>query len=481
MMTSMLMISISEWVYTIIVVGYAVTVLGIIGVVISENRNPVRSLAWVTVLLLLPLIGILLYAFFGRSLKSKHLISKKNKRKLLRHEHYQAIDENNLTLTSESIQQIRLARSLAGAHYFPGNKVKIYTSGSDKFNDFKKDLLAAKRYIHMQYYIFNNDVLGNEIADILIKKYKEGVKVRVIYDHVGSLNVKNRFFQRMRAEGVSVEPFLRVTFPMFATRINWRNHRKITIIDGEIGYIGGMNIADRYINGVNWGTWRDSHMRVVGPFIQGLQYSFAIDWNFMGHELLQETTKIYDVKDSDEAGIQLLTSGPNDQWNNISFLLLKAIANAKKCVYIQTPYFLPTESILKGLQSAALSKVDVKVMIPRKSDSIILTLATRSYITECLRAGVKIYFYEEGMLHAKTVVVDDEFSTIGSANFDFRSFEHNFEANAFIYSKTTNTRMKEIFMEDLKSCTRILPSQWRKRPLPIRWKESLVRLLSPVL
>ena len=480
-MTDTILFINSNWIYAIIFVVYGLTILGIIGVVISENRNPLKSLAWVTVLLLLPIVGMVLYIFFGRNMKSKRMISKKNKRKLRRREASRHIESSRLNFTKESIQQIRLARSLTGAVYFPGNKIDILTSGKDKFDKFKDDLRNAQRYINMQYYIFEDDKIGNEIKDILVAKVKEGVKVRVIYDHVGCFNVKKSFYRNMQKEGIDVLPFFKVTFPQFATRINWRNHRKITVIDGEIGYIGGMNIADRYLDGGKFGVWRDTHLRIIGPAVVGLQNSFAVDWNFMGQPLLEEKTKNYNVLDNADAGIQILTSGPMGQWSNISFLFFKAIANAKDCVYIQTPYFLPTESLLKALQTAALSKVDVRIMMPRHSDSTLLRLASFSYISECLKSGIKIYLYDAGMLHSKTIVVDDEFSTTGSTNFDFRSFEHNFESNVFIYSRGINKRMKDIFMKDLEHSIRVNITQWRHRPLVEKIKESVVRLLSPVL
>lgn len=471
----------SMWVYTIIIIVYLITVLGIVGVVISENRNPVKSLAWVTVLLLVPVVGMVLYIFFGRSLKSERMISRKNKRRLRRSESYKQIESNGLNFSKESIQQIKLASTMSGAEYFPGNNIKIFSTGKEKFADFKQDLLNATRYIHMQYYIFEEDKIGREICEILKQKSRAGVKVRVIYDHVGCFNVRKRFYNDMRNSGVDVQPFLKVTFPQFATRINWRNHRKITVIDGEIGYIGGMNIADRYVHGVSYGVWRDTHLRIVGPAVSGLQYSFAVDWNFMGKPLLTETTKRYDIFDNAEAGVQVVTSGPMGQWSNISFLFLKAIANAKKSVFIQTPYFLPTESLLKTLQAAALAKVDVRIMMPRRSDSVILRLASFSYISECLKAGIKIYLYDAGMMHAKTVIVDDEFCTTGSTNFDFRSFEHNFEGNVFIYSQEINRQMREIYVDDIKHCTRMHMSQWKRRSPYEHFRESLVRLLSPIL
>lgn len=471
----------SEWAYTLVIVAYLVTVLSIIAVVISENRNPVKSLAWVTAMLFLPVVGMVLYAFFGRNLKNKHLITRKKKLRLRKAEHFRLINEQSLHLSQASRQQIRLARSLTGATYYPGNHIDIITDGRAKFDTLKRDIMNARSYIHLQYYIFEDDNLGHEIKDCLVAKAREGVKVRVIYDHVGSFPMKKSFICEMTEAGVEVQPFLRVTFPQFATRINWRNHRKITVIDGEVGYIGGMNIADRYIEGVSFGCWRDTHLRITGPALSAMQYSFAIDWNFTTEQLLEERTRQFTVADNDDAGIQLVTSGPNRPWSNIALLFLKAISNARERIYIQTPYFLPTESLLKALQTAALAKVDVRLMIPRQCDSVMLRRASFSYVGECLRAGIKIYLYEKGMLHAKTVIVDDEFSTTGSTNFDFRSFEHNFECNAFIYSRDFNSRMAAIFESDLNDCTRINPTAWRHRPAIERYKESLVRLLSPIL
>ena len=297
-------LSFSEWTYIVFTVIYVITVFSIIAVVISENRNPVKSLGWITVLLFLPVVGMVLYAFFGRSMKSKRLISNKNKRKLNRIEPFRIIDESKLPLSNECKQEIRLARSLTGARYFPGNEVDIFTNCSEMFTQLKKDITEAKSYIHMQFYIFEDDELGHEISELLIKKAGEGVKVRVIYDHVGSFKAKDSFFENMRAKGVMALPFMKVTFPQLATRINWRNHRKVAVVDGVYGYIGGMNIADRYIKGTRYGHWRDTHLRISGPAVSGLQYTFAVDWNFMGQPLLVEPGKQYDVKGSDNIGIQ---------------------------------------------------------------------------------------------------------------------------------------------------------------------------------
>ncbi|MDE7426378.1 MAG: cardiolipin synthase [Muribaculaceae bacterium] len=476
-----------DWVYYGLMVVYGVTIVSIICVVLSENRNPVKSLAWVTILLLLPLLGIVLYIFFGRSIKNTAMISRRNRRKLKRREGVSPrVDYRKLELSHESRQLVILGRSVGGSGLYQDNSVKIFTDGAEKLESLLADLRSATTSINLQYYIIADDETGRKVAQVLKERAAAGVKVRVIYDHVGSFRTRSRFFKDLRKAGVEAYPFFKVSFPQLGTKINWRNHRKICIIDDRVGYIGGMNLADRYVHGSSLGKWRDTHLRVEGRFTAALTYSFAVDWAFMGRrlELAEKELPRQSAPESEHthtAAMQLVTSGPTGQWSNLAFLFLRAIAGAKKRIFIQTPYFLPTEALLKALQQAALAHVDVRLMIPRHTDSRMLTLASASYITECLRAGIKIYFYEGGMLHSKTMIVDDELSTVGSTNFDFRSFEHNFESNAFIYSKEVNRALVNAFMSDLGQSRRVYPDQWRKRSLAQRAAESLVRLLSPIL
>ncbi len=472
-----------QWVYWPLMVAYAVTILSVVVVILSENRNPVKSLAWVTVLLLLPAVGLILYIFFGRSFKNKRMISRNNRRRLKRQEFPRESSTALSRLSAENRQIVRLATSLVHSIYSTGNSIDIFTNGQDKFQSLINDIRAARFYIHIQYYIFEDDRIGHEIKDLLIQKAKEGVTVRVIYDHVGSIRVKKSFFTAMKEAGIMVYPFFRVAFPPFGSRINWRNHRKIVVIDGTIGYIGGMNIADRYITGGKFKSWRDTHLRISGPAASSLQYSFAVDWAFMGQPLIEEQSGELPPQQDEQpsAGIQVITSGPVSQWNNIALVFLKAIHTARKRVFIQTPYFLPTESMLKALQSAALSGVDVRVMIPRQPDSALLKYGSYSYIQECLRSGIKFYLYEAGMMHSKTLIIDNDFASVGSTNFDFRSFEHNFEGNVLIYSKEVNARLRAMFDNDLNNCSRINATAWRHRSLLEKILESIVRLLSPIL
>ena len=473
----------SRLIFTIL---YGITAVAIVGVVVSENRNPVKTLAWITVLVLLPVAGIVLYIFFGRSLKHVRMISRKKRRKLIKRDDIKHLMQSQSAAHDELPikwqQMIKLVNNIQGSPYLANNEVQIFTNGRDKFEAYKHDLLLARNYIHIQYYIIENDNIGNEIATILKQKVQEGVKVRVLYDHVGSFHFDMSYFKKLRRAGVDVYPFMKITFPEFANRINWRNHRKITVIDGEVGYIGGMNIADRYVTGGKMGHWRDTHLRVKGDVVAAMQVSFAIDWNFMKRELIEESVPVVDPASiSNPVGVQLVTGGPTSQWGNMAFVFQKAIENARKSIYIQTPYFLPSDSLLKALQVAALSKVDVRLMIPRKPDSFLLRYASYSYVKQCLDAGIKIYFYEPGMLHAKVVVIDDEFVTTGSTNFDFRSFEHNFEGNLLLYSKDFNQRMTRIMHDDMMQSTRISLRAWRRRSMWQKALESLTRLFGPLL
>lgn len=470
------------WIYTVLIIVYIFTVVSSIVVVLSENRNPIKSLAWVTVLLFLPVIGLVFYLFFGRNIKSRHRLSRHNKRKLLHRIAMRTVSVNDLNLNPANRQIIKLAQTVSDTPVTVGNEITVFTKGSEKFESLKRDLLSARHFILLQYYIFTDDNIGHEIADILIKKAHEGVNVKVIYDHVGSFSVQNNFFKRMRREGIDAQPFLRVTFPQLANRINWRNHRKIVVIDGLVGYIGGMNIADRYVAiHDNKPPWRDTHFRLRGAAVSALIYSFASDWSYMGRPLPRDERDFIAQDIDNDVAIQLVTSGPDSKWPSIAMAYQKSISAARKRIFIQTPYFLPTDALLKELQAAALSSVDVRIMMPRHSDSRLLNLASYSYITECLRAGIKVYFYEEGMIHSKVMIIDDELTIGGSANFDFRSFEHNFESMLFVYDKQFNEQMRGIYFADLKMCSKLTLGKWRKRPLLQRALESVVRLFSPIL
>lgn len=474
--------TIGDWIYYAGLAVYFATVASCVFVILSENRNPIRSLAWVIALVALPVAGLVFYLFFGRSMRSKMMISRHSKRRLLHSRVSRKVDFSELSMTQEQKALVKLCSNIAKAPLTLNNEITIFTDGVSKFDTLKRDLADARHTIYLQYYIFSDDRIGREISDLLIAKAKAGVTVKVIYDHVGSFSAKSRFFKRMRAGGVDVHPFYRVTFPQLANRINWRNHRKLVIIDNEIGYVGGMNIADRYVKGkFEGGVWRDTHFRVCGEIVSSLIFSFAVDWSFMNQPLIPEFHRARRTPVHNNVGMQLVTSGPTGSWDNLTLCFLKAISSARRSIYIQTPYFLPTDSLLHALEAAAIAEIDVRIMIPSRCDSRLLQLATFSYVTTCLQAGMKVYLYDPGMLHSKAMIIDEDLVTAGSTNFDFRSFENNFECNLFVYDREVNKEMRRIFFDDLEHCTKLTFETWRRRPVLQRTLESLVRLMAPVL
>lgn len=474
-----------EWFFSVAYILIFILNIIFVIVIISENRNPVRSIAWITVLTMIPIVGFIFYLFFGREQRSQKMISRKGKRKLQRLvTNNISINEKEISSLSPSIiQQLVLGNRLTGAMVTLNNGITVYTSGKDKFNDLFNDIKNAKSFIHLQYYIIEDDTIGRELKKLLIEKALQGIEIRVLYDDVGCWSWREKkFFKEMTDAGIEAKPFFKVTFPQLANKLNYRNHRKIAIIDGITGYIGGMNIADRYIDGGKFGKWRDTHIRIKGEAVNELQSIFLVDWNFTTKELLSKQSYFPKINKQEKgATIQLLTSGPLDEHKAIALTFLKMISAAKKRIYLQTPYFLPNSEMSKALKIAALSGVDVRVMIPERSDSKLLQYATNSYITEMLKAGIKIYMYKGGFLHSKSLLIDNEITSIGSTNFDLRSFEQNFEINAFIFDKDFNEENANIFMQDIKSSVKITLKSWSKRSFFSKIHESLSRLFSPVL
>lgn len=464
-----------------ILIYFAIIMISVV-LVLRENRNPIRSLSWVIALIFLPGIGLIFYLFFGRSMRGE-MLTQANRRKLQHSFQPYGVRLNDTELGKDRRNLVILGSEIGGYPLTLNNDIEILTDGATKFSKLKEDLIKAQKSIFLQYYIFLDDTIGNEIADILIDKAKKGVEVKVIYDHVGSFSASNKFFKRMEDNGIEVHPFFRVNFPQFANRINWRNHRKIVVIDDTIGYIGGMNIADRYAfgNGKNKELWRDTHFRLTGDIVESLKYSFVVDWNFGKKEPYIPNPLNPAIRIENSTGVQLVTGGPVSTWDNLSLMFLKAISSARKLIWIQTPYFLPTDALFNALQAAALSNVDVRIMMPAHTDSLLLHYASFSYITQCLAAGIKVYLYQPGMLHAKAMVIDEDLVTAGSTNFDFRSFENNFECNLFIHDEEINKKMRDIFYADQQECEKVQKEKWRKRPLTHRFLESLLRLVSPIL
>lgn len=460
---------------------YFGAIIGTIIVVILDNRNPVKTMAWILVLMFLPIVGLVFYFFFGRSQRRERIIGKKSYGRLLKKPMAEYLAQDSSALPQEYDRLIKLFQHTNQALPFEGNRVDTFTSGYSMIQALLRELQKAEKHIHLEFYIFEDDAIGRMVRDVLIEKARAGVEVRVIYDDVGCWHVPHAFFEEMSGAGIEVRSFLKVRFPVFTSKVNYRNHRKIVVIDGVVGFVGGMNLAERYMRGFSWGIWRDTHIMLQGKAVHGLQSAFLLDWYFVDRTLITAHGYFPKIDSYGSSLVQIVTSEPIGPWKEIMQGLTMAVSGAKKYFYMQTPYFLPTEQILAAMQTAALSGVDIRLMLPERADNRITHLGSRSYLADVLRAGVKVYFYKKGFLHSKLMVSDDMLSTVGSTNLDFRSFEHNFEVNAFMYDMETALQMKEIFMLDQRESTQVFLKNWEKRPRLQKALESVVRLLAPLL
>ena len=467
---------------TVVSFIFLLAVVATIVVVIMDNRNPFKTLAWVLVLVFLPVIGLILYFFFGQDTRKERLISKKGFKRLTKYPMMEFQMQESFKASEEKQHQlIRFFQRVNLALPFEGNSMKIFQDGSSMLQALLATINSAKHHIHVEFYIFEDDAVGRLVKDSLIDKALEGVEIRVLYDDVGCWKVPHRFYDEMREAGIEVHGFLKVRFPRFTSKVNYRNHRKLVVIDGRIGFIGGMNLAERYLKGVPWGIWKDIMMQVEGKAVYGLQMTFLTDWYATDHSLITSSSYFPPMEDKGTSLMQVVTSDPVGEWKDIMQGLLIAITSAQKYVYIQSPYLLPTEPILLALKTAAAAGVDVRIMIPEKSDSRMVHLGTMSYLQELMETGIKIYMYQKGFLHSKLIVCDDCLSSVGSTNMDFRSFEHNFEVNAFMYDRTSALKLKEIFLSDQKDAKLLHLKEWRMRPWSQKVKESVIRLFAPLL
>ncbi|MFB1049700.1 cardiolipin synthase [Paraliobacillus sp. JSM ZJ581] len=458
-------------------------------IVFLERKNATSAWAWLLVLTFIPLFGFFLYLIFGRKLSNKKLFIWDNKSRL----GVQKAVEVQLELIKEGSfpipENLKEYEDLLYLHlrnddaiFTQDNEVEIFTDGKKKFDALIADMEQAKDHIHLIYYIVRNDNLGQRIADTLARKAREGVKVRFLYDDMGSRRLGKKYIRRLKDAGVEVESFFPPLIPKVNFKINHRNHRKLAIIDGKIGYIGGFNIGDEYLGASKkFGYWRDTHLRVFGESVRNMQARYILDWNQASrHDILYED-RYFKSEPKGDVGIQIVSSGPDSEWEQIKNGYIKMIMEAKKFVYIQTPYFIPDESLADAIRISVLSGVDVRVMIPNKPDHPFVYWATYSYVGELLEAGAKIYIYQQGFLHAKTIVVDGKIASVGTANIDVRSFRLNFEVNAFLYSEKIANQLLNEYHKDIENSTELTLSEYEKRSLWIRFKESVSRLISPIL
>jgi cardiolipin synthase len=452
--------------------------------VVLDNRQPAKTMAWAMVIFFVPVVGVVFYLFFGMNHRKEKLISQRSVDQLSKRSMLGFVEQHDLHVPERYKPLVDLFVNQNLSLPFKDNQVDIMTDGYAFFPELLKDIAAARHHIHIDMYIIEDDALGRLITDALIDKAKSGVEVRIIYDDVGCWRVKHSFFEKMRESGIEIVPFLPVRFPSFTSKVNYRNHRKLVVIDGVIGYVGGMNIALRYVKGTGSQPWRDTMLRLTGGIVYSLQRSFLVDWYFVDRTLISDR-KYYPPLDTtveNSCLAQLVTSGPTAKYPEIMQGYVRAITAARHYVYIETPYFLPNEPVLFALKTAAMAGVDVCLLCPYHSDARYTEWASRSYLRELSEAGARIFLYETGFMHSKLMIVDDSLSTCGSTNVDFRSFENNFELNVFIYDEGTALRLKKIFHDDLSHSIPLtsIPS-WNRPHFFKRLWESFARLLSPLL
>ena len=474
---------------------YILIILLVVSRVLYDTRSTTKTLSYILFIVFVPFIGIIFYFSFGinyrkRKLYSKKIVEDETLRERIRKKMNTYSDTvSNAGLTSEKSETlIEFIRRAGSSPLTANNKVQLLINGEEKFPVVLKELEKATSHIHLEYYIYEDDITGNQIADILIKKAKQGVEVRFMYDDFGSHGLGKSFIKKLQDAGVQTAPFYKIKWYAFANRLNYRNHRKIIVIDGIVSFIGGINMCDKYRNDLqkeNHLYWRDTHLMIKGQATAYLQYLFMGDWNFCS-TIPFEYSNAYFIDNTEQEVIenevvQIAASGPDSKQPVIFYSLLGAINSAKKSIYITSPYFIPDESLMDALIIAVKGGLDVKILIPGVSDSRIVNAAASAYYTELLQVGAKIYKYSEGFVHAKTMVIDNDLAIVGSANMDYRSFDLNFEVNAVVYSKKMAVQLTEAFENDLKVSKLIDAKDWLNRPKYIHLWEKVVRLLSPFL
>lgn len=469
--------------WILLVIYLAITIGGIVAV-LMDNKQPEKTMAWILVLCFMPIVGIIFYLFFGQNTRKEKVISERSMDLLMKRSMLEFAEQENLHIPRRNRPLMKLFTNQNWALPFKDNEVSIFTDGYEFVSTLLYNIGQAQDHIHLDTYIIEDDPLGNLVADALIDKARQGVEVRLLYDDVGCWRVKDRFFNRMKAAGIQVYAFMPVRFPAFTGKVNYRNHRKLCVIDGKVGFIGGMNIALRYVKGTARQAWRDTHLCIRGGAVYAIQRAILVDWYFVSRTLVTDR-RYYPPVDKtidNNCLTQIVTSSPVSPWPDIMQGYVRVLLQAHRYVYMESPYFLPTEPVLFAMRTAALAGVDVRLIVPRHGDAKLVEWASRSYLMEVIEAGVKVYLYEPGFNHSKILVSDDNLSSCGSTNIDFRSFENNFEANAFFFNEGMALRLKKVFLTDQAQSTLVDDvSYFIKRPFLQRLLESLVRLLSPLL
>ena len=473
------------------VVGFilAFDAVALVTLIFFERRDPESVLAWLFAVITLPIVGFVLYLIFGfKYFKNRAFGLKSTGDRAILSRVRKGLEpgvpdesEQNIGRLVDHPDLARLLWSNSAGFLTDANQVDVYTNGTQKFDALLEAIRAARSHIHLEYYIIRNDGLGSRLLDALEAKAREGVEVRLLYDDLGNKVSRLRYRQLTQA-GARVCGFYRALIPSLGFRINYRNHRKIAIIDGTVGFIGGFNIGDEYLGLGPLGPWRDTAVRIRGAAVRALQLRFVLDWNYATKEGLTLASAYFSTfPKNGTASVQIVSGGPDTTWNPPREQYVKMVGSAQRTCYLQTPYFIPDVSVMTALRIAALSGVDVRIMIPTKPDLPLVHWASLSNVGELLDAGVRVFGYDAGFLHAKTITIDDQVTSIGSANWDLRSFKWNFETNAVIYDRSFAQAYRKIFEEDMRRSTEITIASYARRPRSTRLKEATCRLFSGAL
>lgn len=470
---------------------FVLNVILAIIVIFLERKNTSATLAWLLVMMVLPGIGFFFYLLLSQNIEKRKIFRYTEEERSSYDEYLkkQALAFSNGTfkfhdLTMASYKDhILFHNQLSESFFTQNNQILIFTHGEDKFKQLFADIEAAKHHIHILYFIIKNDTLGNKLLDLLAKKAASGVEIRLLMDSFGSRHLRKSQITKLKIAGVQVSYFFPSKLKYINFKANYRNHRKLVIIDGTIGYIGGFNVGNEYLGlKKKFGNWRDTHLRIMGDAVISMQIRFFLDWRSASQIMVPMTNNYIRESILDKgSGIQIVISGPDQKHEQIKQGFLKMIHSAKESICIQTPYFIPDESILEALKIAASSGVEVAIMIPNKPDHFFVYWATLSYVGELLPYGIKAYTYENGFLHAKMITVDGLISSVGTCNFDIRSFKLNFEVNAFIYDQVFSTNLENIFFEDVRYCKDFTIELYNNRTLFMRFRERISRLFTPIL
>ncbi len=460
-----------------------------VGVVIFlENKDPSKTLAWLLVLIFLPVVGFVFYVLFGRNYKKRRRTLQKlatDNDRLAKAAAIQREIFSAMGVYSErgyvNERLVHLLLENASAPLTMNNDVEVLTNGDETYRRIFEVIGSAKHHIHLEYFIIRDDTIGQALKKRLIEKAREGIDVRLIYDSVGCWKLGKAYRRELSEAGVQLHAFFPVAFPVLSRDLNYRNHRKIVVVDGRYGFVGGLNIGDEYLGkSEHMGFWRDTHLMITGDGVYSLQSIFLNDWRFVAGENVDGLSYYPPQQFSGEMMVQIAASGPDSDWQSILQAYFSMISTAEDRLYIATPYLVPEESLLMALKTASLSGVDVRIIIPGKPDHFFVYWASRDHIAELLEAGIRIYTYEKGFIHAKMVLVDGSVASVGTANLDYRSLEINFEVNAFVHDREVTERLERDFINDLADSQEITKERHADRPFWHRVLEAVGRLVSPL-